>query len=242
MAQYTIDIYVDDWSGYGHVADATVTIDGITKITGSDGYLQFININEGEKIITVTKVGYTDYIYSFYLDENKTMGIPFKKETCISQPECELDSNNNKTGYMLDGCGGKFLSPHCTPECETVWSCELDANGKNTGYLLDGCGGRTLDESTCPTTQCTPVYTCELDETNRKTGYMLDGCGGKNLDPQCTCEPNPVCQTDEDGINTGFIVDGCGGITEDKITCPIPSQCSQIQCTFIMEDPEPPQL
>lgn len=31
-------------------------------------------------------------------------------EKCIPVYTCELDENDNKTGYMLDGCGNKELN------------------------------------------------------------------------------------------------------------------------------------
>lgn len=240
MTLYTIDIFVDDWSGYGAVSGATVTMNGISKVTGSDGHVKFANVEEGYTLVTVTKTGYIDYIYQFYVEQNDSLGIPFKKETCTSNPSCELDENGNNTGYMLDGCGGKFWSPHCpiTGCTPSTSSCEKDSNGNNTGYLIDNCGNRTLNESECPL-PCIPNPQCEKDIDGNNTGYVIDGCGLRELNlTQCPlpCIPNPQCEKDANGNNTGYMLDGCGGKIQNELNCPIPIVCNPTQCNFIIED------
>ena len=47
MVQYLIDIYVQDWSTGSYVPGANVTMNGISKITDDNGYVQFAQVDEG---------------------------------------------------------------------------------------------------------------------------------------------------------------------------------------------------
>ena len=71
LEKYNISFSIKDDEGDG-VGSATVTVDGISKNTGSAGGCSFPDITEGNKTVTVIAEGYEEYTETINIDANNT--------------------------------------------------------------------------------------------------------------------------------------------------------------------------
>ena len=79
IEQYSIHFDVTD--GENGIGGATVTIDGVSKNTGSAGGCNFNNINGGIVTVEVTKTGYVSKSESISIDaEHTSFTIVLTKE------------------------------------------------------------------------------------------------------------------------------------------------------------------
>ncbi len=111
MVLYVLYINVKETPEFWSVGieDAIVNVNGTLGGTDINGDVVISGNIGGVLDIYVNKPGYLEYhLHEDYHDQDFIYFIELQRAECIPQLKCELDANNNNTGFMLDGCGGRI--------------------------------------------------------------------------------------------------------------------------------------